>query len=281
MCVLGIFWITGYYLNRVCKCAMKRTRPFKTYNNRPFKKPRTTATMTRAALPRALPMRTYRNSRVPLASRGYRPNSHERKAYDFGGGVPGVGAATPSQVTTASTRVPIFIPTQGSDMFQRIGRRVTIRSIQVRGSMYLEQSSTLAVGQTVQQDGKVMLIYDAQSNGQLATAAEIWSVAGTPFSFMNLNNRDRFKVLKTESFTFDPIIISATTNESVACLNNTSFDFDWYIKCNLDVTFNGTNAGTVADIATGNLILAFIGSSGASPNDVNALWVSRVRYSDD
>lgn len=260
---------------------MKRTRPYKSYNNRPFKKPRTIPTTTVAAQRMRLPTRTYRKSMVPLATRGYRPNSRERKAYDFGGGVPGVGAATPSQVTTASTRVPIFIPVQGSDMFQRIGRRVTIRSIQVRGSMYLEQSSTLAVGQTVQQDGKVMLIYDSQPNGTLASAADIWSVAGTPFSFMNLNNRDRFKVLRSECYTFDPIIISSVATQAVACLNNTSFDFDWYIKCNLEVTFNGTNAGTVADIATGCLILAFIGSGGAAPTDVNALWVSRVRYTDD
>lgn len=167
-------------------------------------------------------------------------------------------------------------------MTMRIGRKVTIKTIQVRGNVYLEQALTMASGTTPQITAKVMLIWDAQPNGTIATVSDIWQVAGTPHSYLNLDNRDRFRVLRSEVFTMDAMLISSVATQSVAAWNRTQHNFEWYVKnLNLEVIFNGTNGGTIGDISSGALILAFICDVAASATDTNCKWVSRVRFEDD
>lgn len=263
---------------------MKRRRD-DTYSNRPFKKPRTSTTKTTTVtVPTARlyrqPKRTYPNSRVPLASRGYTPNRKEYKAWSIGAA--GVGALQLTNVSTAGVITPIFLPILGSDMTMRIGRKVTIKTIQVRGNIYLEQALTMASGTTPQITPKIMLLWDSQPNGTIATVADIWQVAGTPHSYLNLDNRDRFRVLRSEVFTMDAMLISSVATQSVASWNRTQHNFEWYLKNqDLDVVFNATNGGTIADISSGALLLVFICDVAASANDINCKWVSRVRFEDD
>jgi len=167
-------------------------------------------------------------------------------------------------------------------MTMRIGRKVTIKTIQVRGNVYLEQASTMSSGQSERYSGRLMLLWDGQPNGTTASAADIWAIGGTPYSYLNLDNRDRFKILRSEVFSFDPMLISSVATQSVAAWNKTQQDFDWYVRnVNLEVIFNGTNGGTIADIASGALLMVFISDAAADATDINSVWTSRVRFEDD
>jgi len=164
----------------------------------------------------------------------------------------------------------------------RIGRKVTIKAIQVRGNIFLEQADNMGAGQSEAYTGRIMLIWDSQPNGTAASAADIWAVPGTPHSYLNLDSRDRFKVLRSEAWSFDPILISSVATQSVAAWNRTNYCFEWYLRnVNLDVIFNGTNGGTIADIVSGALLMAFLSDTGADLTDVQARWISRVRFEDD
>jgi hypothetical protein len=118
-----------------------------------------------------------------------------------------------------------------------------------------------------------MLIYDDQPNGALPAITDILNTAD-PASQLNLNNRDRFRVLKDKCFAFDPYLQSASASAQI-------FSVRIYRKLNIDCTFNGVNGGTIADIQTGALLLAYVGSNAAGVStDANAYLSSRVRFLD-
>lgn len=251
---------------------MKRTRPW-SYENKPFKKPRPSQPVV------AMPVTTYK-SLAPLATRGYRPNKKEWKVYDLGNG--GTGIINTGNISVAGTVINLFLPVQGADMNQRIGRKTCIRTIDVRGNIFCELGNSLQPGNTKAGCVKVMLLWDTQPGGAVATPGEIWNVGGTPHSGINMNNRDRFKVIRTKTMSFDPMLISTTATQSYAAWGHTNEDFHFYVKnLSLETVFS-TSAGTIADIATGSLLIAFIADTSTGLNsDFNTNFVSRVRYSDD
>ena len=83
---------------------------------------------------------------------------------------------------------------QGSDFTNRIGRKYTNVAVQLEGYLGPQDSN---VGTT---KCRIMLIYDAQPNGALPAITDVLT-ASTSNAFMNLNNRDRFKVLCDENYT--------------------------------------------------------------------------------
>ena len=83
---------------------------------------------------------------------------------------------------------------QGSDFTNRIGRKYTNVAVQLEGFLGPQDNS---IGTT---KCRVMLIYDSQPNGALPAIADVLT-ASTSNAFMNLNNRDRFKVLCDENYT--------------------------------------------------------------------------------
>ena len=84
----------------------------------------------------------------------------------------------------------------GTDFTDRIGRRINVVSVQVRG-YYIPDYTTPPCQP---QMARLMIIEDLQTNGVIATPADILQ-AVTVSSFMNLNNRDRFRVLREEIMT--------------------------------------------------------------------------------
>lgn len=77
----------------------------------------------------------------------------------------------------------------GTDVNERVGRKITNKSILFRIQAYTE--STALSGAAV----RIMLIYDSQTNSAGVNVTDVLQFA-QPLSPMNLNNRDRFKVLK-------------------------------------------------------------------------------------
>jgi len=218
------------------------------------------------------PTRTYPGSMVPAASRGYSPNVQELKVFD-------VAPATYNVNTTGIVQA-ICMPTLGSDMNNRIGRKIELRTFQCKGWICIAnaQAQPPTVSEVAAQCCRFMLVWDTQPNGAIAAITDILQTA-TPASMLNLNNRDRFRILKDKMFALDPFLFDTATSKASA--TNQIKCIKWFKKLSLETVFNATNGGTIADIASGALLAVWVGSQANGLNGpVDAAISYRVRYAD-
>lgn len=200
--------------------------------------------------------------RVGYGYRGdYTRSSIEKKYKD-------IAVASYVMDTTGTVTVLNSID-EGTGVSQRVGRKVCMKSVQLRGKVVPVDGVTSAVM------GRIMLVWDKQPNGVLATIANILSAA-TSESYINLDNRERFVVLMDKHYGIGYYNTTATT----AVADNTIKVVNKYKRLpqGTDVIFDGTGGG-IADINTGALLLVTIGDQVAGDGAVAAL-VTRIRYTD-
>lgn len=192
----------------------------------------------------------------------------ERKVVD-------TASATYQVNTTGSVTLINGIAT-GTDFTNRIGRRVNLTAVQARGFVRPEggaNSSTALGGYQY----RFMLVQDLQNNGS-STVPAITDILeeARPDSFMNLNNRERFKVLYDKQGIIGPRVIETTF--AVAGSPSAS-NVNVYKKCNIPMVFEGT-AATLSSISSGSVYAVWVGSSAANTDDLNATMSYRVRFVD-
>lgn len=165
-------------------------------------------------------------------------------------------------MTTTNQINTLNLCVTGDDFNNREGRKIVMKSIRVRIFAYGVAATTTP--------GVVRwsIVYDKQTNGAAPAGADIFA-SNDALDMNNLNNRDRFVTVATDTF---PLGIPSGGYSSYAC--------DRYVKLNLPTVYNATNGGTVADIVTGGLFLtsACIGFSGTLPTFV---YKTRVRFEDN
>jgi len=222
------------------------------------------------------PYTSYKNSLVPTATRGYKLNNTELKVADLG---------VVSFATVAATPVAYLmaVPQQGTGFDQRIGRKITLKSFYIKGTV---ATSAGGDGDPSQIDvpcshARMIVFCDYQPNGTLATITDLLK-QNNSLSMLNLNNRDRFKILCDKEFVLDPYLLDKSATQSYASANNQIKYFKKYKRLNIETIFNETNGGSIADITTGALLVAFI-STGIVDDSTALVWnmSARVRYSDD
>lgn len=149
----------------------------------------------------------------------------------------------------------------GSDATQRIGRRINLKSLHIRGF------AACAAGSTGGSPVRVLVVFDKQAN---ATAPAITDIllANDYSSPNNLNNRDRFLTLA------DYII----PNISVA--GDFTRDVLIYKALNLETTFNSGSAGTIGDITTGSVYMFICQTGGLQTANGGFYFRTRIRYLD-
>ncbi|AXF51970.1 MAG: coat protein/nuclear export [Cressdnaviricota sp.] len=170
--------------------------------------------------------------------------------------------------TTASITLLNGIAT-GTDYTNRIGRKIMIKSILFRTTLVPNTSSNTPAGDTTRH----MIIYDNQSNGAAPVIADILQNSGINDP-MNLNNRDRFRVLFDKYVTMEAAQYAAGT---LTAGSPGARQVKLYKKCNLDQVFNNTGS-TVASIQTGALYYVVL--SGFN-NQSTSLWTCRIRFIDN
>lgn len=157
---------------------------------------------------------------------------------------------------------------EGSDNVNRIGRKVTMVSINVDG-MFAANPIELGVAVSYPEMSdtiRISIVYDKQPNGAAATSADVWSGSG-PYSKRNMDNIERFDVLMEDR----PMICQAGPN---------AVSHNRYLKVSLPVRYTGT-AGAAANITTGSLLMFLVdtNSSGVQQGTYNG--VVRVLFTDD
>lgn len=153
---------------------------------------------------------------------------------------------------------------RGDEINERNGREITIMSIQLNALF----KATAATGTDQQQ--RLLIVYDRQTNAAACTFAQVVSTAGvlTP---RNLENRRRFKILFDRTFVISQTVAAEPGNQMIC---------KFYRRLRLPVTFNSGDAGTVADITTGSLYAIAYGGNVAGATAGTISVNCRIRYQD-
>jgi len=255
---------------------MKRKYPYGTYSV-PSKR-RRSATQVRvyrpAISPRYSNLVVARPQRMaPLATRGYRfPMNGENKTIDIAVGT--VQANTTGTITLLNGCI------QGTDFNQRIGRKILLKSVYIRGFVRSEASATMVLGAIASQQVRMILVVDTQPNGVVFAITDLL-VSASPASQLNLNNRDRFMVICDKTWVLDPYALNNVATTSFASMSNQIKPLKKFKKLNIETIFNAGNAGTIGDMNSGALYLVWIGTEAAAAGtDANAVLSTRVRFKD-
>lgn len=203
----------------------------------------------------------------PPASRGF---------YNFGGGrnelkFVDVFDANKAVLTGGEIFLLNGIAT-GTDISNRVGRKVCMKSLIFNANVFNVATTANALQGIMIRH---MIIYDSQPNSS-ATVPAVTDIlsAATTLSPLNLNNRDRFKVIYDKRSQIGSFVINGTPTLAAGSPYNVFWNK--YRKLNHDVIFSGVNA-TIGNIGTGAMYLLVIGDFAAvAQHDYHI----RIRFTD-
>lgn len=202
-----------------------------------------------------------RVGRAPPATRGFwgpqNRSAEEQKVID-------TASANYALDTTGSVTLVSGVAT-GTDFTNRIGRKVVWKSIQLRG-FWIPVDATVSNNLC-----RVCLVWDSQPNGALPAITDIFQQA-LGNSMLNLNNRDRFKMVMDKQFIAAEY---AATGQAVPGTGHIKA----FRKLNgLETIFDGTTAA-IGDIQSGAMLLVTLGSQATAAAHTLTAAV-RMRFCD-
>lgn len=183
-------------------------------------------------------------------------------------------------------------PEEGSGFYNRIGRRIRMKSLHIRGYISPGGGNAAAVSQ---QMGRIMVLYDRQTNGAAPSIADILTnydadgtARTTPAALcgLNLNNRDRFVVLRDHQVILPAIGINGATPANTApgdVRNQDGNLVNMFIPLKgLEMHFKASSAtGPITDIATGSLLIVTVSNQDANASPAwSFTWSGRLRFVD-
>jgi len=171
----------------------------------------------------------------------------------------------------------------GTGFYNRIGARIRTKSIEIRGTITPSLGNAAAVAD---QFARIMVLYDRQPNGALPSTADIlldYQSAGatttTARSGLNMNNRDRFLVLRDRKMYLPPLGVNGATPAKIQNINvnpnqgNGDLTYHEYIRCKDLETHYKASSGVIGDVATGAFVVLVI-----SDGDTNATSAYQFAY---
>jgi len=203
---------------------------------------------------------------APLRNGGFGgpvPHQPELKAMDvsFTLSLPAsTNAITSGQGTVATTQYQIQylnLSVQGTSIFDRIGQKTIMQKLVLKlllGNLR-DVSSVYGAGYV-----RILVVYDAQLNGiPLSAAAAATALLQNPVDLvspMNLDNRERFRIVLDKFFYLGATLMSATSEENTYSTDrNDAFTKKFKQNMKLDTIYNQGNAGTAGDIQSGGLFM--------------------------
>ncbi|AUM61710.1 capsid [uncultured virus] len=192
------------------------------------------------------------------------------------------------RLDTTGSVICLNLITAGSSFFNRIGRKIQMKTIRFTGFVQPVNATQYLYGDMA----RILLVYDRQPNGALPPITAILEDTeqnGTNttncLSGVNLNNKERFLVI------MDKRIFLGATTDTAGVLSNVwpnSFDcgknsimIDEFRKLADQPTHFGADStpAVIGDITTGALLLISTGISVGS-NFAIQNWNARLRFKD-
>lgn len=220
----------------------------------------------------------------------------EKKYFDFGVNAAAVGSAatwgaTGITVTNSAGGVATWslaTPVQGAGINQRIGRKIKLHAIRIRGiAVAIDQA---AKGAAVQMPTmRIMLVQNMQTNATVANGSDVIqnpTGGAAPLNaiqaFQNLATLGQFKVLKDKILSVRNSV--AVNNAAAGTVSQTYNDIEFRMNKKFRkpviIHFNATNAGTYADVVDHSFGLIALADSAASPG-FNLTLEGRAYYTDE
>jgi len=182
---------------------------------------------------------------------------------------------------TASNIILLNGVQTGSAFFNRVGSRIEMKNLQFNGFLGPNTAAT----STTPSNLRLLIVYDRQPVGALPVISDILqdrNQVGTALtgglSHINLDNRDRFTILRDMRWTVPTVTAGVVTGISIGVGDT------WCINTFIKLKGLGThyksssNPCTIADISTGALYACFVTETNDSDWVVEADF--RLRYND-
>lgn len=184
---------------------------------------------------------------------------------------------------------------QGDAFYQRDGNKINMRNIHLRGYLHPRVTSPTGEDEYVSSPGKIrmIIVYDRQPTGAVPTNGDLLrshdqsgSASTSDCSEINLNNRDRWAILRDKEWFIPSFTYKTSTREFTGahalgyvgmedpyCVNE-------FIKLkDLGVTYKGNATPmTVAHVSTGAVWMVLLKSGTNVHMAFEGGW--RIRYSD-
>lgn len=159
---------------------------------------------------------------------------------------------------------------QGITESTRLGRKCVIKSIELRAEIsYVPAAST--IGSDVVH---LYVVLDKQCNGAAAAITDVMTSADFNNNLKNLDNSDRFVILKKFVVT-----LNSAAGAAAAFSTNTQM-ISWYKKCNIPIEFDNSAAtGAITTIRSNNLFL--IAGATIEDDKTTCTGIVRLRYEDN
>lgn len=216
----------------------------------PFKKPRTVARQSASK---------------PRQSGRYNASLNRRGVASKETGFVDLAAATYVCDTTGSITLLATIA-QGASVNQRVGKKIMLKSIQIRGGISVNTTATT-------NDTSILIVYDRRPTGALPAITDVL-VAADANAFNNDANSGRFKIVRR----IDTVLTgnSTTPTTGLESVNVTEYIPLKGLPCN----FKAAGTGAIGDIEEGALYLITVGSRAAGTTAAAFSAGFRTRFVD-
>jgi len=196
-----------------------------------------------------------------FTKRGRRASNVEMKFLDTV--VAGAALSINGQLKGSMNLVPQNVTESG-----RIGRKITVKSIMIRGDIHQPPGAGSVSANVV----RFMMILDKQCNGALPAITDFLETA-TFSSFNNLENSARFRVLSDKQYKLQCGGYDGTgIGEDLLPINV-------FLKCNIPIEFdNSLDTGAITTIRSNNIFGFMIT---AQTSNVASGFTCRIRYTDN
>lgn len=201
---------------------------------------------------------------------------------------------TASVVATTNTNGDCFVLNliqAGSGSWNRIGRKVNLQSVRLRGEVIHQYTDVAVTGVISANSLRMVVVWDKQPSGAaiptfdtvFGTTSQLGTEATLYKDALKFDNMDRFAVLKDCIIDCNPNLFNAAAGTQDATFS--LYSFDEYIKLgSREVLFSGqSNPMTIADISTGALYVYFRAQANSGASNqliITANSHARLRYVD-
>lgn len=179
--------------------------------------------------------------------------------------------------------VALIIPKIGAGFFNRLGNRTRGISLHITGFVNPTLQNAAA---TQDSYARIIVYYDRQPNGANPSVSDLilatnnaGGVTTTTYDGTNMNNRDRFMILRDRRMYMPPLGINGATpaaQQGVFVdpnIANHSFQYNEYIKLkNLESLYNSVNGGTIGDISSGAYGILLLSQNETAVPAAHAAW---------
>lgn len=203
-------------------------------------------------------------TRIAGAYRRSNPQSHEETHYNdctmsttatTGGAIPTFTSVSPTAAAPDNPAVANLVGIkQGTTKNTRIGNKLHLYQIRIKGQVEL---ASQANGDVI----RVILVQDTQANGATPAISDVLEGNGaggaaTIDSFQNMDNIDRFRILKDKYVNLNALIgVSSTSNTPIYK------EFKMSHKCRARIDYSSVT-GVVTELKSNNFFIILISANG-------------------